>query len=356
MANSKTQVAHSDVCRNFAFARAELDGKPFNRPHLADTHIALSESSSGQSLMPIPFYLFSYNRGRFLKNCVDSIITNAPDSPITIVDDGSNDPETVDILNALPERIRILRQKRETVAKLGGLYRNMQLALDDMQDDVTHFIFIQDDTQVVRPLTADDYTYFEDYFSTFPEAAFLNPHFLKGVRKRGIVRSIYADKTFPTYFYNFSENLKDRSVTMYFTDICVGHAPRMKQANFRYQDNESTSAQHARKLFSKMGTMAHPLLMSLPEVPIYRGKQKTLGVTLAEKRLGTDPNAFRQMTPDEVTSMKERDLSILPFAEDFLKCTGRQPKIPFVKESVNAFTALRIIHKIELKFRKLFRL
>jgi glycosyltransferase involved in cell wall biosynthesis len=305
--------------------------------------------------MPIPFYVFSYNRGPFLENCVASIRRNAPGAAITVVDDGSNDPETIRVLKNLPADVRLLRQEKQLDAKLGGLYRNMQIALDGMDPQTRLFAFLQDDTQVVRPLEPDDYDYMDRYFEAFPKAAFLNPHFLKGVRKRGILRAIYPDSDFPVYFYKFSEFWKDRSVTMYFTDICVGHASRLKKACFSYQSNETTSGQLARSLFSKMGTMAHPFVMSLPEVPIYRGKRKTLGVRLAEKRLGTEPNAFAMLGKGEVAALKSRSLNVLPFAEDFLSCTRYQPKTPFVKESVNAFPMLKLLHKIELQFRKVLR-
>jgi glycosyltransferase involved in cell wall biosynthesis len=303
--------------------------------------------------MNLIFYLFSYNRGLFLRNCVESIRRNAPGYPIVIVDDDSNDPETLEIIDNFPPEIRIIRQKKKKVAKLGGLYRNMQLAFEDMAEDQI-FVFLQDDTQIVRPIEEDDLAYIRDYFETYPQAAFLNPHFLKGVRRRGILKAIAPAAEFPVYFYDFSERLKDRSVTMYYTDICVGHAGRMRQAGYSYQDNESTSGVRARELFSKMGTMAHPFMMSLPEVPIYRGKEKTLGVAWAEKRMGIEPKRFKDMDADEVAAFKSRDLSVLPFAEEFLTCIGKQPKKPFVKESVNAYPFLRLLHKIELFFRKRF--
>ena len=270
------------------------------------------------------------------------------------MDDGSNDPETVAILGELSAHCRIMKQTRDKIAKLGGLYRNMQLALDDFKGDGL-FIFTQDDCQFVRDVTEEDARYFQDYFARFPDAAFLNPHFLKGVRKRGILRAISLHEDFPVYFYDFSERLKDRSVTMYFTDICVGHAGRLKAKGYRYQSNESTSGIEARRHFSKMGTMAHPFMMSLPQVPIYRGKAKTWAVSRAEKLLGTAPKSFVPWTEAETRAFLERDLKELPFAEDFLKCVGAPPKIPFVKESVNAFPMLRLIHKLELKWRKAFK-
>ena len=305
--------------------------------------------------MNIPVYIFSYNRGLFLQNCVNSILRHAPDSSITIIDDGSQDPETVRILESFPEEIRVLRQERNNVAKLGGLYHNMQIAVDDSKDDEL-VMFLQDDTQIVRDLREEDYQHISDYFAHFPDAAFLNPHFLKGVRRKGILKAISLDTSFDTYLYDFSERLKDRSVTMYYTDIAIVHMQRLKDKGYRYEGNESTCGVQARQHFSKMGTMVHPFVMSLPEVPIYRGKEKTWGVAKAEERLGLEPNAFKIWTDGEEKTFLSRDLSVLPFAEDFLTCERAVQKIPFVKESVNAFPFLRLMHKLELKLRKTFKI
>lgn len=304
--------------------------------------------------MKLPFYVFSYNRGPFLRHCVDSIKRYSPGSEITIIDDGSNDPETLDILSQYAAHHRVLRQTKDKIAKLGGLYRNLQIALDDFSSGEI-FAFVQDDCQIVRNLRPEDDTYILEYFQNYPDAAFLNPHFLKGIRKRGILRAIHLDREFPAYFYDFSERWKDRSVTMYYTDICIGHAPRLRSRGFRFQSDETTTAMHARRLFSKMGTMAYPFVMSLPQVPIYRGKQKTWAVHQAEKRLGTKPKAFEPWSNHESEAFFKRDLQTLPFAEDFLKCSGAPPRVPFVKESVNVFPLLRVLHKVELKARKLLR-
>ena len=173
--------------------------------------------------MQLTFYVFSYNRGLFLKNCVESIHRCAPGNDIIIIDDGSNDPDTLAILDSLASECRIISQPKDKITKLGGLYHNMQIALDDFAPNGL-FVFIQDDCQMVRKLQKEDEVYIQNYFEHFPEAAFLNPHFLKGNRKSGILRAIYEHREFPAYFYDFSEKLKDRSVTMYYTDICIGHA------------------------------------------------------------------------------------------------------------------------------------
>jgi hypothetical protein len=301
--------------------------------------------------MDLPFYVFSYNRGPFLRNCVQSIQRYCPKSAITIVDDGSLDPETVEILTGFSRELRVIRQEKKSGEKLGGLYRNMQLALDDLPSNGC-FVFIQDDCQVVRPLLPEDDDSIMGYFGKFDRAAFLNPHFLKGIRKGGILSSIRLEKDFPIYFYHFSEKWKNRSVTMYYTDICVGHAGRLREKGFRFQTNETTTAIHARTLFSKMGTMVNPFLMSLPQVPIYRGQYKTWAVHAAEKRLGTEPNAFAPWSEQQLSRFLRREPSVLPFAEDFLECLGSPPKRPFVKESVNAFPVLRLIHKVELQIKK----
>ena len=44
--------------------------------------------------------VFSYNRGQLLDNCVRSIEEFSPDTHITVFDDQSDEPETIETLRA----------------------------------------------------------------------------------------------------------------------------------------------------------------------------------------------------------------------------------------------------------------
>lgn len=304
--------------------------------------------------MKLEVYLFSFNRGRFLRNCVDSVHRNLPGHPLTVVDDHSNEPETRRVLQEVEAAGIPILQPPETGGKgrYGGLYANMQRAYESAPEG-SWILFIQDDTQMVRPVEADDLEYIRSYFESFPKAAFLGPQFLRGERRRGISESLRADPGFPVYFYHFPERWKDRSVAMAYTDIFIGHSDRMRRAGWSFGAGESACAVRARQLFGKMGLMAHPINMYLPCVPTYHGKKKTRAMERAEQILGREPRPFRDLDPQQVARMKARPLSDLPYAESFLECLGPEVKRPFRYKAVNAFPLLRLQHKLEVLWGRL---
>ena len=72
--------------------------------------------------MHFEFCIFSYNRGHYLKNCVESLRRCLPaqsvKTSITIYDDGSNDHETVSLLASIGETVHI--RQRQDNSRLGG--------------------------------------------------------------------------------------------------------------------------------------------------------------------------------------------------------------------------------------------
>jgi hypothetical protein len=300
--------------------------------------------------MRLQAFVFSYNRGEFLNNCVDSIRRHAPDSQITVVDDHSTDPATRACLAALPDNVRLLQPDTRNQGRHGGLYVNMQAALEQAGSrDIV--LFLQEDMQLVRTLTIDDEVYVRDFFRHYPEAAFLNPVFLKGMRSRRDRRITRLAEGFPAYFREYPG--KRHHVGLSYADVVMAHAGRLKQANWRFEVGEICNADRAARQFGKMGFMAHPLVMFLPQVPVYRGKQKSWAVGLAERWSGTAPKAFHPMTTAEAEQLKRRELTLLPVAEQYLRCTDPKVKRPYRYSAVNAYPLLRALHKLELGWSKL---
>ena len=57
--------------------------------------------------MNISIYVFSYNRPKFLKRCIDSVSMLAADLPYYVIDDGSDDPSIMRLLSR--DEIGLLR-------------------------------------------------------------------------------------------------------------------------------------------------------------------------------------------------------------------------------------------------------
>ena len=292
-------------------------------------------------------FVFSYNRGDFLKNCVDSLLRHAPDSRICIVDDRSTCPDTQAYLSALPPGVELMLGQVKDGARHGGLYNNMQLALDNSRSELV--FFIQDDMQVVRDIDQQDQDYIEAFFAQYPDAAFLHPMFLRGRRTRRDRRITQLADNFPVYFRHQPEKKTQRDLS--YVDGVIAHAGRLKAKDWQFVEGEAANADQAAPLFGKMGIWPHPVAMFLPEVPVYRGKHKTRAVQLAERWAGTEPKAFLPMTAEQVASMRSRDLLILPVAEDFLQCSV-PVKRPFHYSVVNVYPALRAWHKLTQWLRR----
>ncbi|MBC7185339.1 MAG: glycosyltransferase family 2 protein, partial [Marinobacter sp.] len=56
------------------------------------------------------FFVFSYNRGPHLKNCIESIETCAAGHRVIVYDDASEDPETQQILRDIETRHEVRRR------------------------------------------------------------------------------------------------------------------------------------------------------------------------------------------------------------------------------------------------------
>lgn len=119
----------------------------------------------------LQFAIFSFNRGRFLQHCVDSIERFAPECSVHVVDDGSDDPHTRRVVDTLAQRHRVTIADKAGTTKHGGLYTNMQYALDSAKPDQP-LCFLQDDAQLVRPLEAEDFDAINRFFWHSPRAAF----------------------------------------------------------------------------------------------------------------------------------------------------------------------------------------
>ena len=95
--------------------------------------------------------IFSYNRGPFLDNCARSVERMAPNWPMKIYDDGSDDPETLAVCEKYEGAVL---NPRTDEGRYGGLHVNMQRALDEAEAEFV--FFTQDDHQMVRPVDEHD--------------------------------------------------------------------------------------------------------------------------------------------------------------------------------------------------------
>lgn len=293
------------------------------------------------------FCVFSFNRGQFLRNCVNSIESCAPDSRIIVFDDNSDDPDTVKVLQDIKTRHTLLQPGHSSKHHLGGLYGNMQSALEYCSDEEL-VCYLQDDTQIVRPLAADTITAINEAFDRLPRLGFLHPCFIRGINRLRGAEYIFDSDT-KLYYRAPTE----RSAGRFFSALLIMKPGRLRESGWRFESSEPKNNQQAEALFQPMGYLFSPFAMWLPEVPAYRGKKKTLGLKLAEKKRGCGYFPFKQMTPRQVEAMHHRPSSEIPYAEDFLDCIPASPKKPWAYNPLTDTGWMKTLNQLEISVRRL---
>jgi hypothetical protein len=294
------------------------------------------------------FCVFSFNRGRFLENCIGSIESCVVDPDIIIFDDNSDDPGTIEALKKLSGKHRIETPGSHSNHRLGGLYGNMQRALEICADESLVF-FLQDDTQLVRPLSESDIDGIHAFFDSIPGQGFLSPCFIRG---RSVAKGAmfeYDDDV--GLFYRQQD---DRSVGRYFSALLIMQPQRLLDAGWAFRSSEPENEKQAATLFKPMGYLKAPFAMWLPEVPAYRGKKKTFGLRLAEKKRRCGFYPFRVMTGDESAQFSIRAPDGVAVAEDYLECEPYSPSKPWAYNPLTDMGWRKLLSQMEVTVRKLW--
>ncbi|SFD36949.1 Glycosyltransferase involved in cell wall bisynthesis [Thiohalospira halophila DSM 15071] len=287
-------------------------------------------------------FVFSYNRGQYLKNCIQSLWRHMPNYPITIVDDGSTDPEVIETLDCVRGYADVIVNDREEKSYLGGLYNNMQFALDSSVNcDLA--LFIQDDQQIVRPIERFDEKHWDDYFSRNPTAHELGTTFLKRGSKADS-DGITIDCATGVYF-------RDPRVSKraYFTATGIFNVARMRKVSWRFGATEGENNLKAHDEKFSLGFSAYPFMMWLPNAKSSKFQRKGHLHALAEWYRCSGFYPYRDMTSDEVNWLKYRSIEKLPYAQDILHPLGLKPNQDWLFE--DATKSIRWIHR-RLKKRK----
>lgn len=288
--------------------------------------------------------IFSYNRGKYLKNCVESIIRNIPSATFKIYDDGSTDPETVEYLDELESRV--IRSSQKIKDRHGGYYRNMQRAVENASSNF--LLLIQEDMQIVRQLDESDISSIETIFRSFPDAAFLSPIFLKGRKRKLFTEHYLSDEKVAAYKWIESSGA---TVPACYADVSIVFVPRLLNAGWIFQNSEAENGFSAKVKFGRMPQLANPFTFYLPEEPAYRGKTLTLGARLAFEMSGRKIKNFIDMTRDQNLAFIARDQATLPFAEDFLQTEDPKVKKPYKFNGYRKSWLTLLLNKLELLFR-----
>ena len=293
--------------------------------------------------------IFSYNRGLFLENCVASIENCIPGARIAIFDDNSTDEETQAVLARLGMKHDVLQPGHSGHNRLGGLYGNMQSALEYSRDE-SLVCYLQDDTQVVRQLSEGDLAEIQALLDGDDRIGFVSPCFLRGRNKQ-------RDAERVTFRADKRIYVRDRGkprVGDSFSALHIMNPRKLIARGWSYAAKEPANDAQAKEMFGLMPYLKTPFAMWLPDVPTYRGKMKTLGLKLAEKRRQVGFYPFVTLSGDQVAGMEERPAARLPFAEDFLICRNGSPMQPWAYHPMQDYRWLQKLSNAELALRRWF--
>lgn len=298
--------------------------------------------------MKLKFFVFSYNRGQYLANCVHSIERCAPGSEVVVFDDHSSDSETLAVLERLSARHTIFRTGRDAGHKLGGLYSNMQAALDYAGAN-DYACFIQDDTQLVRPLEAEDLRLIHDCFEQRQDLGFISPAFIRGISRQGRRR---IDFDYDPQSRLFFPQQSRRSAGIHYSDIFLTRIERLRSVGWHFQDGEPANAARAASSFGHMGYLRCPFLMWLPNGTAYRGKTKTIALRWAERHRNCGFYPFQELERAAVERLRNEVPPRLPVAEEWLRLTRGDPKKPWIYDPLQGSRTLKHLNRVEIYLRR----
>lgn len=270
--------------------------------------------------MNLNIYLFSYNRGKFLKNCLSSIQQCMAEYNVTIIDDNSNDLYTVQLLNDLSESLEIIHHNPEKKEyKTGGLYGNMNFAMNHAQQiGCDYCLFIQDDMQLVRPFTQIDTKMIEKYFSTTENAIEYDINFLREERAEHFFNENYINESETAYMVKEAY----QSGKSNFSATGIFHVKRFFNWFQEFEVGEGVNSNKAIELGIEKGFSTYPITCWLPYPKSYRGKQRNFMHELIELVGGAGYHPIRLMNEDEIRNFMSRPPEDLPIMERFLRSSS----------------------------------
>lgn len=294
-------------------------------------------------------FVFSYNRGPFLENCIRSIEACAPQCGLTIIDDGSDDPDTRRVLAEIGERHQVVDKTADSGHKLGGLYANMQAAFEMAADDEL-VCFLQDDTQMVRQLTDGDLGELRDSFDQQSDLGFISPAFVRGISIRKEANRDFRFDAERNFWFWYP---RKRSTGTWFSALLIADPRRLRAVDWHFDVGESVNNRKAAKIFCRMARMRAPFSMWLPNGRAYRGKQKSLALRFGEwsRRCGLYP--LEIMSNVDVQALKSAEPARLPVAEQCLKITRGNIKSPWAYDPMQGAGWLKLLDRLERKVRGL---
>ena len=294
--------------------------------------------------------IFSFNRGGYLENCAQSCLANMPRARIEIFDDASDDPGTLVVLdNLAAQGCTIHNVQPSDASRHGGLYSNMQLALE--RCETPYILFLQDDTQVVRPLDAATADVIRRTFA-HPDIAFVRPQFFKQM-------DMYR---FEPHFAHAHINGLIEPKDAYqkcdhdhaYCDVVLADVTLLRTKNWQFIPLERSNQDQAKRLFKFMPYLVHPFVFYCPEVPSYRDRRLYSASRIVQRgRVGkiVRLNDWEDAATERLFALGDGQF---PIAEDYLSANLPDVKFPFVFQDYARNSWLHALYKVESRLYRIW--
>lgn len=290
-------------------------------------------------------FVFSYNRGRYLRNCLVSLHRHAPaDARVTVIDDGSADPAVQATLQEYAGWCDAVVADTDSRMYLGGLYANMQHALETVtaSDPV---LFIQDDMQVVRDIGPRDLDHWRRFFDRHPQSFELYGCFIKSKQVTTRRQKFLIEHETPVYFRD-----PNTSRRAFFSAVGIFRLDRMRNAGWVFEASEGENNARAREHEAYMGLTPYPFMMWLPNAESAKFRHRGLIQRYAEWRAGVGFHPYEPMSHAQVEWLWQRPVDELPVAEHLLAPHGLAAAQDWLFE--DATKAIKPLHRVMKRIKK----
>lgn len=254
-------------------------------------------------------FVFSYQRGPYLANFLDSVRDCAWPGPVTILDDGSTDPATLAVLqHAQRSGFSVVRREHSSGGAWGGLQASMDHALTLARGPVT--LFAQDDMQIVRPLREGEQERLAEVINDPDRSPFIFPAFH--------VRTWKASRSPRNFELDEGVGMPRRTLFhpgVGFSEVSILAPDRLRASHWDFRYEERGSSVLAYRHFGAMTSYPYPFLSFVPFPSVPRRGWRF--AVRNPRRLGP-PARLRTMTEKEVDRLFTRDPMLLPFASEHL--------------------------------------
>ena len=285
-------------------------------------------------------FVFSYNRGAWLDNLIQSItelLAPPLDVELHVFDDHSDDEETLQVIERLRAQGTQIHHATDFDMQgrgsRGGLHAGIEAALTRVAREGSVALLLQDDMQIVRPVSVADLAMVRDMVQKTGNP-FVYVNFLTGGEQ-------YRRKTMSWseggYYTKYSpRERRDRA----YTDVCAVDVDFLRNSEFVFGRSEKSIDHQAAKQFGPMAWSPYPFTAMLPDPAVYR----------EGRRFSGKPFSFQKLDDELLDRFMKRDVQQeLPVAEKYLKVENMDLPTPW-----RYGVEVSLFNRILLKLKKLY--